>query len=155
MTRYVTLGWVSTDRVRAPMWGVVVAVCETSVIGDVSILLRSRSAPDNGAATDTQKARCCAAGWVSDNEAGAGGCWDWLTGHHGLVIYGPAGISPVAIWRKRSASGQAAAKAMRTRAAVSMMRAPSFKRRRRRVVNSAVASAWVWGTASRMASISQ
>jgi hypothetical protein len=42
--------------------------------------------------------------------------------------------------RIKLASGQAAAKARRTRDAISMTRAPSFKSRRRMVLNSAVAS---------------
>ena len=50
---------------------------------------------------------------------------------------------------------QAAAKASRTRDVISMTRAPSFKRRRRMVVNSAVASACVRGMAPRTVSMSQ
>src|SRR5690348_17437186 len=59
------------------------------------------------------------------------------------------------MWRIRGASGQAAAKASRTRQAVSMTRVPSFKRRSRRVANSAVASACALGIASRTVRISQ
>ena len=43
------------------------------------------------------------------------------------MIYGAAGISRVAIWRKSPASGQAAAKAMRTRAAVSIDAGAEFQ----------------------------
>jgi hypothetical protein len=66
-------------------------------------------------------------------------------GDNSPVDYGPAGISAAAMWRTKVASGQAAAKARRTRDAISMTRAPSFKRRRRIVANSAVASACVRG----------
>src|ERR1051325_9739606 len=71
------------------------------------------------------------------------------------VVYGPVGISAAAMWRIKVASGQAAAKARRTRDAISITRAPSFKSRRRMVLNSAVASACVLGIASRSVSISQ
>ena len=57
--------------------------------------------------------------------------------------------------RIKVASGQAAAKARRTREAISTTRAPSFKSRRRMVLNSAVASACALGIASRTVSISQ
>ena len=43
----------------------------------------------------------------------------------GSAVQAGAGTSTVAKWRSRSASGQAAAKARRTRAAVSRIRAPS------------------------------
>src|SRR4029077_2701663 len=76
-------------------------------------------------------------------------------GDNGPAVYGPVGIRAAAMWRKRGASGQAAAKARRTRAAVSMTRAPSFRRRKRMVVNSAVASACVAGIVSRTVRISQ
>src|SRR6266851_7274502 len=59
------------------------------------------------------------------------------------------------MWRIKVASGQAAAKARRTRDAISMTRAPSFKSRRRMVLNSAVASACALGMASRTVSMSQ
>ena len=65
------------------------------------------------------------------------------TGYRGdrsPVVYGPVGIRAAAMWRIKVASGQAAAKARRTREALSTTRAPSFKSRRRMVVNSAVAS---------------
>ena len=62
-------------------------------------------------------------------------------GDRGPVVYGPVGISAAAMWRIKVASGQAAAKARRTREAISTTRAPSFKSRRRMVLNSAVASA--------------
>ena len=54
--------------------------------------------------------------------------------------YGPAGCRLLAILRNRSASGQAAAKAMRTREAVSVMRAAILSSRARKVANSARAS---------------
>ena len=76
-------------------------------------------------------------------------------GDNGPAVYGPAGIRAAAMWRKSAASGQAAAKARRTREAVSMTRVPSFKRRKRMVVNSAVARACVAGIASRIVRISQ
>jgi len=62
-------------------------------------------------------------------------------GGDGPAGYGLEGIRAAAMWRKSAASGQAAAKARRTREAVSMTRVPSFNRRKRMVVNSAVASA--------------
>ena len=81
------------------------------------------------------------------------GCaWSWGCGRCGVsgamaapLVRGPAGISAMAMWRMRVASGQDAAKAMRTRAAVSMMRAPSFSRRMRMVANSALTRACVLG----------
>src|SRR5207248_8332269 len=76
-------------------------------------------------------------------------------GDRGLVVYGPAGIRAAAMWRIKVASGQATAKARRTRDAISMIRAPSFKSRRRMVVNSAVASACALGIVSRTVSMSQ
>ena len=75
-------------------------------------------------------------------------------GDNGPTIYGPEGIRTPR-WRKSAASGQAAAKARRTREAASMTRVPSFNRRKRMVVNSAVASAFVAGIASRTVRISQ
>ena len=71
---------------------------------------------------------------------GAGGFRDELPGRWQPVVYGPAGINAAAMWRIKMASGQAAAKARRTRDAISITRAPSFKSRRRMVLNSAVAS---------------
>lgn len=73
------------------------------------------------------------------------------SGRLGPIGYGPAGCSETAMERKRSACGQAAAKARRTREAVSMTRAPSLRRRRRRVANSAVARSRIraWGRPSR------
>jgi hypothetical protein len=44
----------------------------------------------------------------------------------------------------RSASGRHAANAMRTRVAVSMIRAATLTRRNRTVLNSALASGWAW-----------
>src|ERR1041385_6224609 len=80
------------------------------------------------------------------------------TGYRGdrsPVVYGPVGISAVAMWRIKAASGHAAAKARRTAEAISTTRAPSFKSRRRMVLNSAVASACALGLASRTVSMSQ
>lgn len=57
--------------------------------------------------------------------------------------------------RNNSASGQAAAKAMRTRVAVLVIRPAILISRMRKVVNSAVASGWGLGIASRTVSISQ
>ena len=94
--------------------------------------------------------------WDLVSAAGAGGVSGRVwRGDSGPVAYGAAGISPAAMWRIRGASGQAAAKASRTREAVSMTRVPSFKRRSRRVANSAVASACALGIASRTVRISQ
>src|SRR5205085_11077979 len=53
------------------------------------------------------------------------------------------------MWRIKAASGAARAKAKRTREAISTTRAPSFKSRRRMVLNSAVARACALGIASR------
>ena len=71
------------------------------------------------------------------------------------IAYGSVGINAAAMWRINAASGQAAAKARRTREAISTTRAPSFKSRRRMVLNSAVASACALGIASRTVSMSQ
>ncbi len=71
------------------------------------------------------------------------------------AVYGPVGISAAAMCRIKLASGQAAAKASRTRDAISMTRAPSFNSRSRMVVNSAVASVCPLGSVSRTVSISQ
>src|SRR6266481_8631783 len=76
-------------------------------------------------------------------------------GDNGPAVYGPAGIRAAAMWWKSLAAGHAAAKARRTREAVSMTRVPSFNRRRRMVANSAVASACVAGMVSRIVRISQ
>src|SRR6516165_4848246 len=93
--------------------------------------------------------------WDLVSGAGAGGFGTVWRGDRGPAAYGAAGISPAAMWRMRRASGQAAAEASRTREAVSMTRVPSFKRRSRRVVNSAVARACALGIASRTVRISQ
>ncbi len=80
-----------------------------------------------------------------------------MTGYRGNsspVVYGPVGISAAAMCRIKVASGQAAAKARRTRDAISITRAPSFKRRSRIVLNSALASACPFGMASLTVSIS-
>src|SRR5216684_8946256 len=83
---------------------------------------------------------------------GAGGFSRRVSGAiRGPVAYGPAGIMAAAMWRIK----QAAAKARRTREAISTTRAPSFKSRRRMVLNSAVASACALGIASRTVSMSQ
>src|SRR6202167_6204596 len=69
--------------------------------------------------------------------------------------HGPAGWRQRARLANNAASGCAAAKATRTRLAVSTMRAAILIRRIRNVVNSAVASGWGLGMASRTLSISQ
>jgi hypothetical protein len=69
--------------------------------------------------------------------------------------HGPAGCRVWAMLRNRPASGQAAAKAMRTREVVSVMRAAILSSRARNVANSASASGWGFGMASRIVSISQ
>ena len=71
------------------------------------------------------------------------------------VRHGPAGWRERARLANNAASGCAAAKARRTRLAVSTMRAAILIRRIRRVVNSAVASGCGLGMASRNLSISQ
>src|SRR5664279_4840343 len=83
-----------------------------------------------------------------------------VVGRGGFGGAGPAGHGPAG--RKlrtrplnRSASGQAAAKAMRTRVAISVMRAAILIRRMRRVVNWAVASGCGLGMASRTVSNTQ
>src|SRR5512133_3582803 len=82
-----------------------------------------------------------------------GGRWrGWGTNP---VRQGPAGRQPRTREANRAASGQAAVKAMRTRVAVSMIRAPILIRRSRRVVNSAVASGCGRGMASRTLNSSQ
>ena len=72
-----------------------------------------------------------------------------------LAVYGPVGISVAAMWRIKVASGQAAAKARRTRQVISTTRTPGFKSRKRLVLNSAVASACAFGMVSRTVRISQ
>ena len=75
---------------------------------------------------------------------------DTANGACGPVDQDPPGIrSAAGKARKRSASGQAAAKARRTRAAVSVTRAAIFSRRSRRVANSAFARSRCAGMASR------
>ena len=44
-------------------------------------------------------------------------------GNHNPAVYGPVGISAAVMWRIKVASGHAAAKARRTRDAISMTRA--------------------------------
>jgi hypothetical protein len=69
--------------------------------------------------------------------------------------HGPAGCRLRAMLRNRSASGQAAAKAMRTREEVSVTRAAILSSRTRNVANSACASDWGFGIVSRTASNNQ
>lgn len=91
-----------------------------------------------------------------------GGLGGWLEGYGRLGLeaavrragYGEA-ASVVARRRKRAASGQALAKATRTRLAVSMTRAATLRRRSQSVVNSAVFSALAAGIASYSCHISQ
>ena len=71
------------------------------------------------------------------------------------VGHGAAGWNQRAMPTNSSASGQQEANEIRTRDAVSVMRAAILIRRSRRVVNSALASGCGWGMASRTASISQ
>src|SRR5260370_17336071 len=73
----------------------------------------------------------------------------------GPVFYGPVGISAATMWRINVASGQAAEKARRTRDAISITRAPSFKSLRRMVFNSAVATPFAFLIASRTVTMSQ
>ena len=63
------------------------------------------------------------------------------------VCHGPAGWTQRARLANSSASGHAAAKAMRTRVAVSVMRAAILSNRARKVVNSARAKGWGLGMA--------
>jgi hypothetical protein len=70
-------------------------------------------------------------------------------------VYPGAGRKAAANPRNNAASGQCAAKAMRTRLAVSTMRAAIFKSRARKVANSALASGCGFGMAARTVSISQ
>ena len=71
------------------------------------------------------------------------------------VLHGPAGCRLRAMPRNNSASGHAAASAMRTRVAVSMIRPAILISRMRKVANSAVASGCGLGMASRTVSINQ
>src|SRR6195952_5193299 len=63
-------------------------------------------------------------------------------------LHGPAGWKLPAIPRNRAASGKAVAKAIRTRVAVSVIRAAILSRRVRSGVNSAVANACCLGMVS-------
>src|SRR6185312_7416266 len=63
----------------------------------------------------------------------------WRGRGTGPVRQGPAGRQPRTSPVNRTASGQAAVKAMRTRVAVSVIQAPILIRPSRRVLNSAVA----------------
>ena len=74
---------------------------------------------------------------------------------HGRADYVGAALSPVAMVRNKAASGQAEAKATRMRVAVSMTRAATLSSRRRRVANSALASAADLGIACWMRHMSQ
>jgi hypothetical protein len=78
----------------------------------------------------------------------------WLRGTC-PVCHGPVGWRQRARLANNAPSGCAAAKATRTLLAVSTMRAAILIRRIRNVVNSAVASGWDLGMASRALSISQ
>ena len=69
--------------------------------------------------------------------------------------YGPQRMRTPGKLRKRSASGQAAAKASRTRLAVSTTRAAIFKSLSRSAANSTFARSRTLGMASRTASINQ
>ena len=69
--------------------------------------------------------------------------------------HGPSSANARGRLQNRSASGQAAAKARRTRLAVSMTRAAILIRRRRKVENSAFARSRIFGMASRTVSMSQ
>src|SRR5271169_6862145 len=71
------------------------------------------------------------------------------------AVQGPSGARAAGRPRKRSASGQPAAKARRTRLAVSMTRAAILISRSRRVENSAFARSRGFGMASRTVSMSQ
>ncbi len=71
------------------------------------------------------------------------------------AVYGAAGTKLWARSRNNAASGQEAAKATRTREAVSITRAATFISRSRMVVNSAVVSACALGMPSRTLSNSQ
>src|ERR1035437_8327941 len=73
----------------------------------------------------------------------------------GPAEHGPAGRKLRTSPLETSASGQAAVKAMRTRVAISVMRAAILIRRIRRVMNWAVASGCGLGMASRTVSNSQ
>src|SRR5437764_6994934 len=73
----------------------------------------------------------------------------------GPVGQGPRGRSVFASPRNRSAPGQAAAKARRTRLLVSATRAAIFRSLSLRVANSAVARSRIFGMASRTVSKSQ
>ena len=70
-------------------------------------------------------------------------------------VHGAAGWKLKAMRRNNPASGQAAAKAMRTRVAVSVIRPAILSRRIRRVANSAVASGCDLAMASRTVSSNQ
>ena len=73
----------------------------------------------------------------------------------GPVVQGPRGMSAAGREAKRSAFGHAAAKARRTRLAISTTRAAILMSLRRSVANSAFARSRDLGMALRTASISQ
>src|SRR5260221_14482561 len=78
-----------------------------------------------------------------------------VTGDSRPMGHGPCGIRALARPRNRSASGQAAAKARRTRPAVSVTRAAILRSLSLIVVNSAVAKSRGFGMASRTVRMSQ
>src|ERR1700716_4172656 len=87
--------------------------------------------------------------------AGVRGWQDRAAGALGPERQGAAGWNQRAMPPNNSACGHEAAKAIRTRVAVSMTRAAILIRRSRKVVNSAFASGCGLGIASRRVSISQ
>ena len=87
---------------------------------------------------------------------GGVGCWRDRGGRrHAPSFHGAAGCKLKAMLRNNPASGQAAAKAMRTRVAVSVIRPAILSRRIRKVANSAVASGCDLAMASRTVSSNQ
>lgn len=79
----------------------------------------------------------------------------WGVRRRGHAGYVGAGLKAAATFWNVLASGQAEAKAMRMRVAVSMTRAATLSSRKRKVANSATASAVVVGIACWMRHISQ
>src|SRR5271165_6360650 len=71
------------------------------------------------------------------------------------AVQGPRGMRAAGREAKRSACGQAAAKAKRTRLAISTTRAAILRSLRRSVANSAFARSRAFGMASRTASMSE
>src|SRR3954453_22339854 len=100
--------------------------------------------------------RCVLSSRCQNMSVGRWGWRNWAgSGAHRPGRHGPVGWNQRAMPANNSASGCEAAKAMRTRAAVSMTRAATLISRSRSVVNSARASGCGLGMASRMASSSQ